>query len=363
MDVANEKYYFNPYLRCIICNEDELLVKHGSRSSFSIVLKDEKKTRLLGKVAKHFRSPLSVNDFYLQGQISDKKLKEEVIPLINTLYEQNILIKPSENSADVYFRTILKGEENGTFSSLQFGVIGSGDLGKRVITNLLNFRPNKIIFYDERKYTSNPHGMTSAYPFLYSEGGTYTDSFMAYLSGLGINNINGITGRFDDQKKIKEIFENNDFVIICVEFFSPKLLHTVNQVAISVGKPWMSVLIDGSLAIIGPIYVPGETLCYSEFETQVESSMQYFDEYSLYREHLEQEDVSTPPILPPLLDITSGYALMFISRFVLKKKSSLLDKAIFINFEDMSLDSQHLLKLPRCPACQGTRPPYKNSFV
>ena len=91
--------------------------------------------------------------------------------------------------------------------------------------------------------------------------------------------------------------------------------------------------------------------------------MQYFDEYSLYREHLEQEGISTPPILSPLLDIASGYASLFITRFVLKKRSSLLDRAIFINFEDMSVDSQNLLKLPRCPACQGTKPPYKSSFA
>lgn len=122
------------------------------------------------------------------------------------------------------------------------------------------------------------------------------------------------------------------------------------------------MFIDGSQAVIGPIYIPGETLCYNEFEIQIESTIKYIDEYLLYREYLEKE-TSFSPIIPPILDIVSGYSMMFITSFFVKRTSPVLERAVFINFEDMSVDYQNVLKLPRCPVCSATRPSYKHSFV
>lgn len=83
-----EKYCLNPYLKFVLCNEDELLIKHGTRSFFSMILKDDKKTKLLGKIYKNFRSPIPLDDFISSHAIGKIK-QDETINLINTLYSEH----------------------------------------------------------------------------------------------------------------------------------------------------------------------------------------------------------------------------------------------------------------------------------
>jgi len=191
---------------------------------------------------------------------------------------------------------------------------------------------------------------------------SYVELLKGHLSLRGYKNFSYIECSIEDTN-LKNLFEQSDFIIVNSECYSSTLFHKANKLAIETGKPWISVYSDGSLAVIGPIYVPGETLCYNEFEIQVEACIKHRDEYILYKDYMEEKGIGTYHfVIPPILNIISSYAAIFTTKFLLTRYSALNERAIFIQFEDLSIDYQNVFRLPRCPAC-GDKVAYKHSFV
>ncbi len=361
--MEKSKFSLNPYLKFILCSEDELLIKHGVRSNFSLLMKDENRKRLLGKTIKYFKSPTSLEELISKKMIKQDDCKD-MGSLINLLYQKKVLIKPEKDIVSVYLKTILRGESE--LSQYTIGVIGAGYLGSRIIIQLLKLGIKKLVFYEERKVENTEIEMRyfDIPPKFFKEDKDYVEILQDYLPLLGFNEIKGISCRFDDEERINGVFKDADFIIVNSEFFSPKLFHTMNKTAISMKKPWITVYADGSQGIIGPTYIPGETLCYNEFEIQTEATIRLRDEYLLYKEYMEDEGIKNfNLVIPPLLDIISNFAVIFVINFLIKKYSPTVGRAIFINFEDFSIDFQEVLKLPRCPACEVTKPAYKHAFV
>lgn len=355
-----DKFVLNPYLKIILCNEDEILVKHGVRSNFSLIIKDEKRTRLLGKIIKNFKTPSLVEDL-ISKEIIKKEEINNIIELINSLFLRNVLIDPKKDLIDVYFNSIFSKET--LLSKYTLGIIGVGYLGFRVLNHLLTLGVKNINFCDERKI-KNIEVENKFFDINIKERETYVKITKDYLSSKGIGNFLSFESKLDNEEDIFNIFKTSDFVILCLEFFSPKIFHTINKVGIQTKKPWALVYIDGSEGMIGPIIIPGETACYNELEIQREACIGFKDEYLLYKEYLEDERVNVPcAILPMYLNVISNWASILISRFLINKDPTLLEKCIFVNFEDLSLDFATIMKLPRCPACHETKVAYKHSFV
>jgi len=359
----NERYLLNPYIKFIVCNDDEILIKHGVRSSLSIILKDKERKRLLGKIEKFFKVPSSIEDIVKNYNLSKE---EEIIlqELIKELYKRKFLIKEGEDTISVYFKTFLNDKVS--ISEHKIGVIGTGFLGSRIIYQLLQIGIKHIFFYDERKVENE--SLEQQYfdidRELIKNGLSYVEILKIFLSKRGYDNFSGIESSIEDEEKTKELFNKSDLIIVNSECYSPKLFHLMNKLSIETKKTWMSVYFDGSLGVIGPIYIPGESLCYNEFEIQMEATLRHRDEYILYKDYLEEKGICLSYfVIPPLLNIISGYTVFFTVRFLINGYSALNDRAIFINFEDISIDYQNVMKLPRCPVCESIRPVYKHSFT
>jgi len=358
-----KKYVLNPYLKCILCSEDEILVRHGIRSRFSMVIEDPNKKRLLGKIIKYFKQPISLEEL-ISKELIKKENYEDTKSLIELLYQKKVLVSPSEDIVNIYLKDILSGKSD--LSSYRIGVIGVGYLGSRNALQFLKLGIENILLLDERK-VKNPE-IEGRFFNIPIEGLkkdiSYIEIFKEYTNSMGFKNVKGINSAFQDEERLKEIFENSDIVVVSLETFSPLIFHSVNRLSISLKKPWVSIWIDGSLGIIGPIYIPGETCCYSEFEIQSEAAIKLKDEYFLYKEFMEEEGFENANlVIPPYLDIVSSFSTSFIMYFLLKRYSPILGRAIFIDFEELSIDYQQVMKLPRCPACREIEPAYKHTFV
>lgn len=361
--LETQRYFLNPYVRCIRCSDDELLIKHGIRSSLSILLQDKARKRLLGEIEKHFKMPSSFEDVVKRNNMRDED-KEDFKSMISILSEKKILVKAEDDVTAVYFDTILNG--NTKLSDQRIGVVGAGFLGSRIVTQALKLGVKKVTFCDGRRVRNED--LERRYFDIEQQGiikkdDTYVDMLIRYLSTNGYENIAGIECSVEDGK-VEDVFKESDFVVVNSECYSPKLFHTANKVALETGKKWASVYTDGSLAVIGPLYVPGETLCYNEFEIQIEATLEHRDEYILYKDYMEETGIGLSHlVIPPILDIVSNYAAFFTAKFLTSGYSCINGRAIFINFEDLSLDYQNVLKLPRCPACANLKHAYKHSFV
>lgn len=115
---------------------------------------------------------------------------------------------------------------------------------------------------------------------------------------------------------------------------------------------------------MGPLYVPSETACYYEFETQVEASTAFREDYLLYKEHLADAGIHGAYfVLPPYPQIAAGFSALSASQFLARGQAMTVGRSIRIDFERLSVDYQDVLRLPRCPACGSDRAPYRQLFL
>lgn len=91
----------NPHVHIIHCSDSEILVKHGTRSRFSNVIKDEGRTKLLGKVLRAVSDPISLKALYEQEVVEEREL-DDARDLIEYLLKENVLISPDDYLPHVY---------------------------------------------------------------------------------------------------------------------------------------------------------------------------------------------------------------------------------------------------------------------
>lgn len=88
----------NPHLRIVQCGKDELLVKHGFRSRFSTLLRDDGRTGLLAIVLRAFRAPTTLANLETSGVVSSPDMND-ASSLIEQLISQRVLIETERPSA------------------------------------------------------------------------------------------------------------------------------------------------------------------------------------------------------------------------------------------------------------------------
>ena len=72
-----------------------------------------------------------------------------------------------------------------------------------------------------------------------------------------------------------------------------------------------------------------------------------------------------PPFLtglPAYADIVAGNASVAAVHYLVRGTSHLLGRVMIIDFGGMRIDTEDVLRLPRCPVCASRRPPYRPPF-
>jgi bacteriocin biosynthesis cyclodehydratase domain-containing protein len=358
------RYVLNPYLTVTHCGSNELLIKHGRRSRFSRVLRDEGGTKLLGRLLRHLNEPLSLSDLE-QRRIVRESEREDASKLVDFLVKEQILIPPQRYLPHVYLGMQFGGEGVEQLGARTVGFLGSGFLGSRIARELSRLRVKRLVLLDDRRAAPADRDYFDIAPDLVEAQAPYVAIVQKALSTHdGGSEVEVIEGGLGDKKALTRLFESSDFVVAALEFFSPAAFHEANEVALTVGKPWISVYVDGSEALIGPIYVPGETLCYNEFEIQNEASSRLQADYLIYKETLASARLDAPHlVLPPFLSVVSGWATTAALSFLTSGQSFVVGRCVRVDFERFAVDYQDVLRLPRCPACAAQRPAYRHTLL
>lgn len=367
-DRLDSTFVLNPHLNVIHCSDDEILIKHGSRSLFSETIVDDRRTKLLGRVLSNMRTPAT-----LRGLFDAGVLDEHTLPAANELVEyleaKGVLVDPEAELIGLYLDGILgRGSAvSAELSRYTVGLVGAGPLGGRIASDILALRPGGMTVADSR-CIDNPEAarmyLTAASAAV-ERGDRLETALVTGLKSSGRADGIPLRGRGSlDGEALDAVFEEADFVVAAWESYAPTLFHSLNEAAIRHSVPWLLTYCDGSEAIVGPLYVPSETACYYEFETQVEASTAFREDYLLYKEHLADAGIDgTYFVLPPYLQIASGFATLSASQFLARGQAMTVGRSIRIDFERLSVDYQDVLKLPRCPACGSERAPYRQLFL
>ena len=358
------RFVLNPSLKFIFCGEDEILVLHGVRSKFNQTIRDEGRTYLLGRVLRHLASPVSLEDLQEQKVIGEGEL-EDAEELFATLASQGFLAPANESPIASYLNAVVG--DNQALGEVCIGIVGAGYLGSRVAAELAKIGIGQMHILDDRciEKVAVDQAQFNLFPSYIEKGQPYVECLSSHLSELGYDRLKTIKEPYHNQDALESLFSAANFVVATSEVFSSHLFHTIDLAALSAEKPWMSAFMDGSEACIGPVYVPGETCCYNEFEIQSEATLSIQrSEYYTYKEEMSKNGLySHQFVFPPYASIAAGFVAGIASSFLLSGKSSLIGRCFRINFEKPYVDYEEILKLPRSPTSVDMRNGYRQIFL
>lgn len=364
--MTRSAYVINPALDIVFCGEDEILVLHGTRSNFRRIINDEGRTKLLARMLRSLDTPASLEDLIEQGVINEEHASDAA-DLIEYLVNEDVLVDPTERLTSVYLRT-LNGQEASPLAHRTIGVVGIGPLGARVAQEMAQLDVGHIYAMDDRtveRVEVDQHQFGQLSPLL-EEGKRYTDCLTESFEASGAGDR--LSVRFasaTDEDALRDLMETVDFVVVAAESLLSGLFHRVDDLAMDTGTPWISAFVDGSEACIGPIYVPGETCCYNEFEIQCEAALSISQaDYHIYKEELNKHGFrSRHLMLPAHLSTTAGFVASAITSFLGYQRSYLVGRALRVNFEALRVDYEEVLRLPRTPTRAATRQGYRHTFM
>lgn len=314
----------NPYLTLVQCTDDEVLLRHGARSRYSRVLRDDGRHRVLGPLLREFAVPQVPGE--VLETFADRAGADELTALVDQLADEGVLVAEGSSTFTMY-RSIVGGRPVRPLAATSVAVVGQGAVGAQLTTQ---------------------------------------------LTGLGVGDVPVLSadsagapeGADIDDERLADLLDGSDLVVLALDGFRPSLLHRINRAAVAAGRPWLPVYADGSELIIGPLVVPGESPCYNEHEIQHESSRALRGEYQLYSEELARRTADDiPPLLGPYAAIGASWAAIGIAPFLVDGASFLVGRAIRVDFERLEITQEHVLRLPRCPVCTEHRPSFRHPFL
>ena len=362
--LTEHHFVLNPSLKFIFCGEDEILVLHGMRSKFNQTIRDEGRTHLLSRVLRHLVSPASLQDLQEQKVIEEGEL-EDAEELFKTLASQGFLSPANENPIISYLNAVVGGDQD--LNGICIGLVGAGYLGSRVAEELAKTGVGQMQILDDRciENVTVDQAQFNFSPTYIEKGRPYVESLESHLSDLGCDRLKMIKEPYHNQDALENLFSASNFIVVTSEVFSSHLFHTADLAALSTEKPWMSAFMDGSESCIGPIYVPGETCCYNEFEIQSESTLSIqLSEYGTYKEEMSKNGLYSHQFaFPPYASIAAGFVAGSAWSFLLSGKSSLIGRCFRIDFEKPHVDYEEILKLPRSPVSVEMRNGYRHMFL
>jgi len=336
----------NPHVQIVRCSDDEVLVKHGTRSLFSEAINDGSRAGILGRLLDRLRRPGTLGDLVDDGTLTAAEA-ESSTDAVDYLKQRKVLIPVPLTSARAYVDTFLGDQRQ--LDNAVVGLVGAGVLARRVARGVAAVHPSQLHVLTDGEAVE-PHDLVA-------DDGRRNGTKRA-PKGVHLHDAAA-----SDETALREIFDLAGYVVVALDRFSPTALHAANAVALATRTPWSAVFFDGSEAVIGPVHVPGETACYFEFEIQHEASLTLKGEYMLYKESLMAGGPARGAPLAPHLDVAAGFAATSALEFILSGTSFGVGRALRINFETGSIDYQDVLRFPRCPACQNLRPPYRHLFL
>lgn len=137
---------------------------------------------------------------------------------------------------------------------------------------------------------------------------------------------------------------NADLVVAAPRPSETAQLERWNETALERGVPWLQLVpFDGSIASVGPLFVPGQTACHRCFRLRRALDGAELDEQPVRAHHLSS----------PALDATmAGLAASIAIRWLSTGDSAAVGTLLALEPEPrVSLTRHAVYRVPRCPAC------------
>ena len=242
-------------------------------------------------------------------------------------------------------------------------LIGAGPIGGRIVQSLLQHGVQKIKVLDGRIaddlwHSCMPVGLTT-------DRNDRRPAHLVLCEALakrGYTGLEPITAPLDSSG-VQEALVGTDLLVLALEQQDLRLAHLINRFCLRERKPWLITMIDGNLGLVGPLFVPCQTACFNDFRTLVDSANPSPEMNRKHRQHiLQRGHASFFAGLPSYADIVAGYSSLATVHFLLRNSSYVLGRVLIVDFDNMRVDVEDVLKLPRCPVCSAQKNVYRPPF-
>lgn len=186
-------------------------------------------------------------------------------------------------------------------------------------------------------------------------GGTVADLVTENLAEMGVDPV---TVAPDERAVLGEAVEAADLLICAVDRPRPDLLSDLNRRAHDAETAWLVGQIHGLDGFVGPTVFPGETACYECFRERMLANVEFGND--AYRSDYAEK--ATAMGLLPLAQILAGYLTLDAFHLLVDDVGFTAGSVLHFDFFDFSVESNEVLKLPRCDAC-GRDPGSPQRFV
>jgi bacteriocin biosynthesis cyclodehydratase domain-containing protein len=144
-----------------------------------------------------------------------------------------------------------------------------------------------------------------------------------------------------------------DLVVVAPEPEELGELESWNRRAVESGTPWLQALpFDGHMAVVGPLYVPGETCCYECYRRRRAANVSYpTDDYWA----LEDSPASYPSP-PPMRHMVAGLAAMFALQWLSDRAAGRASQPVATMHAlewapSVEVSRHRVYRVPRCQVC------------
>jgi len=291
-------------------------------------------------ILEHFKTPTGFDDVI--SALSSNYSEASLIRLLDLLLNKGILIDEHESGAitkhdkafleKTFFYT-LGGksllEIIKELASLSIGIISTSQMTDCLLNHL-----------SDSKLLSNFH-------VYITDTQASTNSKVA----KDINITNHSLCSFDT------IVENSDLIITGFNYDNHYIFNQINELCFDKGKKWLRIVTEGANAEIGPLFVPGETCCYSCLRSRRRRNMTeedyVFDDLFTGDKFYEKTKVNPIALsaLHQLNSLSANIASSEAIKYLLNMKCNLLNQILTVSCLDFHSQKEYIYKNYMCPVC------------
>jgi len=153
------------------------------------------------------------------------------------------------------------------------------------------------------------------------------------------------------------IVEKSDLVVAACSYDNHFIFNQINELCFSQGKKWLRVVIEGANAEIGPLFVPGETCCYSCLCSRQRNNMPAQEHifHDMYASEAFYTKTKTNPIaystIYQLNPLSASIASTEVIKHLTNMHCSLLNQVLTVSALDFHSQKDYIYKDHACPVC------------
>ena len=155
---------------------------------------------------------------------------------------------------------------------------------------------------------------------------------------------------------LSSLISGSDIVIASANYHDHFLFDAVNKMCLETGKKWLRIVMDGSVSEIGPLFIPGETGCYTCLKSRRKSNLQeehFFDDLLANQQvHFDaRRNYLSFSYFYPMITITAGIASAELMKYLVGMNDSLLNHVLTIDGMSFQTQKDYTIKDYSCSSC------------